>query len=192
MDRVEEKRHIVAAKAGDTDAFAALYRAHVQTIFRYIAFRVNDVQLAEDLTADVFARALKGLPSYEDRGRPLLAWLYRIAHGRVVDHLRRAGRRDETDLDAQPLPVRQDMDSGLMRRHAARALRVAITRLTPDQQQVIVLRFVEDRPINETAALLGKSPNAIKALQHRALRSLHDRLAQDGIHIDEILAGFSS
>jgi RNA polymerase sigma-70 factor (ECF subfamily) len=88
VDRVEEKRLLQAARGGDRDAFATLYRANVQTIYRYIAYRVNDTQLAEDLTGDVFIRALQSMASYKDQGKPFKAWLYRIAHARVVDHYR--------------------------------------------------------------------------------------------------------
>ena len=192
MDRAEEQRCLQRAQRGDADAFSALYREHVQAIFRYIAHRVNNVQLAEDLTGDVFARALEGLPSYVDQGKPFVAWLYRIAHARVVDHYRRAERRPaESDVEAEPLPVTPDMDEGLLRRHAARALRAAITELTSDQQQVIVLRFIEGYNIETVAQIMGKNANAIKALQHRALRSLGSRLERSGFDIEAIIAGLS-
>jgi len=192
VDRAEEQRCLQRAQRGDADAFSALYREHVQAIFRYIAHRVNNVQLAEDLTGDVFARALEGLPSYVDQGKPFVAWLYRIAHARVVDHYRRAERRPaESDVEAEPLPVTPDMDEGLLRRHAARALRAAITELTSDQQQVIVLRFIEGYNIETVAQIMGKNANAIKALQHRALRSLGSRLERSGFDIEAIIAGLS-
>ena len=192
MDRVEEKRLIEQAIAGDADAFAALYRAHVQTIFRYVTHRVGDAQLAEDLTGDVFTKALEGIPTYQDQGKPLIAWLYRIAHARVVDHYRRTGRRPvEQDVDVTPIAVSPDMDEGMMRRQAATSLKEAISRLTSDQQQVIILRFIEGKRIEEVAQLLGKKPNAIKALQHRALRSLGRALERSGIDIETIMAGLS-
>ncbi len=192
MDRAEEQRWLQRAQGGDADAFSALYREHVQPIFRYIAHRVNNTQLAEDLTGDVFMRALEGLPTYVDQGRPFVAWLYRIAHARVVDHYRRTERRPvESDVEAEPLPITPDMDEGLMRRHAAQALRAAITELTSEQQQVVVLRFIEGHNIETVAQMMGKNSNAIKALQHRALRSLGSRLARSGFDIDAIIAGLS-
>ena len=192
MDRVEEKRLLRLAQRGDANAFAEVYRAHVQVIYRYVYHRVNDTHLAEDLTADVFTRALEGLGSYQDRGKPFVAWLYRIAHARVVDHYRKVDRRPaESDFEAEPIPVTPDMDEGLLRRHAARALREAITDLTDDQQQVIILRFVEGHPINDVAEMMGKNPNAIKALQFRALRSLASRLERSGFDIEAIIAGLS-
>lgn len=192
MDRAEEKRLLQRAKRGDADAFALLYRDNVQIVFRYIYHRVSDKQLAEDLTGDVFTKALEGIGTYEDRGKPLIAWLYRIAHARVVDHYRRQGRRpSESDVDAEPIAVRQDMDSGMMRRQAAKSLRSAIGLLTGDQQQVIILRFIEGRRIEEVATIMGKKPNAIKALQHRALRSLARHLDTAGFDIETIMAGLS-
>jgi RNA polymerase sigma-70 factor (ECF subfamily) len=192
VDRAEEQRWLRQAQRGDAEAFAALYRANVQAIFRYIAHRVNNVQLAEDLTGDVFTRALEGLPTYTDQGKPFVAWLYRIAHARVVDHYRRTERRPvETDVEAEPLPVMPDMDEGLLRRQAARALRAAIAELTGDQQQVVVLRFIEGYPIETVAQMMGKNANAIKALQHRALRSLASRLERSGFDIEAIIAGLS-
>lgn len=192
MDRVEEKRLLQRAQRGDADAFAQLYRAQVQPIFRYIYHRVNDTQLAEDLTSAVFTRALQALPGYTDQGKPFIAWLYRIAHARVVDHYRRVGRRPvESDVEAEPIPVLHDMDHRLLRRQAANALREAITQLTGDQQHVIILRFIEGYNLEDTARLMGKNANAIKALQHRALRSLARYLAQAGFDSESILAGLS-
>lgn len=189
MERGDEQRLIKRAQRGDAEAFAELYRAHVQVIFRYIAARVNDLQLAEDLTGDVFTRALEGLSSYRDQGRPLLAWLYRIARARVIDHYRQVGRRPgETSVDDQPLPVDSGLDAGLARRQAAQALRAAIAGLTDDQQQVVILRFVEGYRVDEVAAILGKQPNAVKALQFRALRALAGKLERAGIDISALVA----
>lgn len=193
MNRAEELRLLGRAQRGDRDAFAALYRANVQAIFRYIVHRVGDAALAEDFTADVFVRALKSLATYQDQGKPLVAWLYRIAHARVVDHYRRVGRRPaEDDLDeGAEVAVQPDMDQSLLRRQMAQLLRQAITGLTDEQQQVIVLRFVEGCSLEDTAQVMGKNANAIKALQHRALRSLAGRLERAGLDIDAILSGLS-
>lgn len=192
MNRAEELRLLRQAQRGDGEAFAALYRAHVQAIYRYIAYRVNDSHMAEDLTADVFTKALQSLGRYEDQGKPFVAWLYRIARARVIDHYRRTDRRPaESDVEDEPLPIDPDMDAPMIRRQAAQALRAAIAELTDDQQQVIILRFVEGHRIETVAQLLGKQPNAIKALQHRALRALANRLERTGLDIESLLAGLS-
>jgi RNA polymerase sigma-70 factor, ECF subfamily len=192
LNRGEEKRLIKSAQKGDADAFAVLYQANVQKIFRYVTYRVNNAQVAEDLTGDVFMRALEGLGKYTDRGRPFIAWLYRIAHARVVDFYRKNKRRaTEETLENAVVSVQPDMDSGLVRQQAAHHLRKAIAALTADQQQVIILRFVEGLSLNETAQIMGKKANAIKALQHRAIRSLAGRLERAGFDIEEILSGLS-
>jgi RNA polymerase sigma-70 factor (ECF subfamily) len=191
--RVDEGRLIERARQGDADAFARLYRANVQAIYRYIYHRVNDTHLAEDLTGDVFVRALKGMAAYQERGKPFVAWLYRIAHARVVDYYRQTSRRPvESDIEAEPIPVGADMDRSLLRRQAARVLREAIARLTDEQQQVIVLRFIEGHSLETTAQIMGKNANAIKALQHRALRALAGRLSRAGFDVEAILSGLSS
>jgi RNA polymerase sigma-70 factor (ECF subfamily) len=192
LDRAEERELLRRAQRGDADAFAALYRANIQAIFRYIFHRVSDRELAEDLTGDVFMRALRDVNKYTDRGKPFVAWLYRIAHARVVDHYRKVGRRPaESDVEAQPIPVDHDMDQALVRRQAAAALRRALADLTAEQQQVVVLRFIEGLRIDEVADIMGKQPNAIKALQHRALRALAGRLERSGFDVGTILAGLS-
>jgi len=192
LDRDEEKRLLRAAVRGDSQAFAALYRENVQVIFRYIYNRVSDTHLAEDLTGDVFTKALQGIGSYTDQGKPFVAWLYRIAQARVVDHYRKVKRRpQESDVEAEPIPVDENMDENLLRRQAAKALRQAMTDLTADQQQVIVLRFIEGYHLEEVAELMDKNANAIKALQHRALRSLATRLERAGFDIATIIAGLS-
>src|SRR3954464_1703847 len=124
VDQANERQLLQRVRQGDADAFAHLYQANVQAVFRYIAYRVNDTHLAEDLTGDVFIRALKSIGTYEDQGKPFLAWLYRIAHARVVDHYRQKDRRPEaTALDEQPIEAPGDMDATLIRRQAAKVLR---------------------------------------------------------------------
>lgn len=192
MERAEEKHLLEQVQRGDADAFAQLYRAHVQIVYRYIQFRVNDAPLAEDMTGDVFVRALKDIQHYEDRGKPFVAWLYSIAHARVVDHYRRVGRRPmESDIEETVVPVENNMDQGMLRTQAAAELRRAIAALTDDQQQVVILRFVEGYRIEQVAKLMNKNANAIKALQHRALRSLAGKLERSGFDVESILAGLS-
>ncbi|MGB1286322.1 MAG: sigma-70 family RNA polymerase sigma factor [Aggregatilineales bacterium] len=189
MNRADELKLLKQAQNGDKEAFAMIYRENVQTIYRYVYHRVNNSQLAEDITGDVFIRALERLDKYRDTGVPFIAWLYRIAHGRVVDYYRRQDRRPtETALDAQPLPVESDMDAGMMMQDIAAILRSALDKLTDDQQEVIILRFIEAKPIAEVAMMMGKKANAIKALQHRALRALARQLERSGLDIETILA----
>ncbi|MBL8161491.1 MAG: sigma-70 family RNA polymerase sigma factor [Anaerolineae bacterium] len=193
MSRVEEQRLIARARRGDSEAFAALYRENVQAIHRYIYYRVNNAQLAEDLTGDVFMGALKSIREYTDTGKPFIAWLYRIAHARVVDHYRRTQRRPaESDIEDEPIAVSADMDHELLRQQAAQALKRALDGLTDEQQQVIVMRFVEGQSLEMVAQVMNKNANAIKAMQHRALRTLAGKLKRAGFDVEMILSGFSS
>jgi len=190
LDRVEEKRLIQQAQDGSEESFALLYREHVQRIYRYIYYRVRDEQLAEDLTADVFTKVIEGLPRYVDRGKPFIAWLYRIAHARVVDHYRRQDRRPTaTNVEEANLSITPDMDAQLVKSHASQVLMKGIETLTVDQQQVIILRFIEGLPIETVAEQLGKKGNAIKALQFRAVRSLASYLERSGFDTESIMAG---
>lgn len=192
VERTKEQRLLQRVRQGDAEAFDSLYRANVQAVFRYIAFRVNDVQLAEDLTGDVFIRALKSMAEYQDQGKPFAAWLYRIAHARVVDYYRQQNRRPASvPIDDEPIPAAQDMDATLLRRQAAKILREAIADLTADQQQVIILRFIEGQRIEMVAEQMGKNANAIKALQHRALHALAARLQRAGFDLENILSGMA-
>ena len=154
-------------------AISALYRRHVQAIYRYLYYRVGDEHTAEDLTAEVFLRAIEGLPNYEPRGVPFAAWLYRIAQARMADYFRRQRRTATVGLD-ESWPSDEDSPLAQFERSSLHEeLRAALSRLTTDQQQVIILKFVEGFSNAEAARILGKTEGAVKSLQHRALNALH-------------------
>lgn len=181
MDRQREQALIKAAQRGDQNAFAALYRAYVDKIYRYILFRVESVQTAEDLTAEVFLRMVESLPSYEDRNTPLLVWLYRIAHARVIDHYRRYKRTaEQASLDSVEIGADLDLDSDLLTEYRVDQLRAALSRLTDSQRQVIILRFIEGYSLEATAQAMDKTVDAVKALQYRALQALAAALRAQG------------
>jgi RNA polymerase sigma-70 factor, ECF subfamily len=173
MNRKREAALIQAAKGGNTRAFAELYRAHVDKIYRYIYYRVESQETAEDLTGDVFLRMLEGLPTYEDRSVPLLVWLYRIAHARVVDHYRRTGRTPpHENIESVDVSADDDLDEGLIAESNSERLTAALRTLTDGQRQVIIFRFVEGYNLETTARLLGKTVDSVKAMQYRALQAL--------------------
>jgi RNA polymerase sigma-70 factor (ECF subfamily) len=166
------------AQAGDADAATALYQRHGSAIFRYFLFRVGDQAAAEDLTSEVFLQMVRALPRYQERGAPFAAWLFRIAHARLVDYHRLAARRPsaalrETTPDRAPGPDVQAAD-----RDDLRQLNSALATLTEEQQMVIQLRFIEEQSLEATARVLGKSVNAIKSMQHRAMQHLAKELTQ--------------
>lgn len=185
MDSKREQQLIRAAQRGDEKAFGELYRAYVNDIYRYVLYRVGHVETAQDLTADVFTRAIEGLTRYQDREIPWLAWLYRIAHARVIDHYRRTRRAgDHTDIDTVDITDESDIDTSLVLNFRQRKLREALLKLAPDQQQVIVLRFIEGYNIQQTAEALGKTLGAIKMIQRRALQTMYGELKRQGIGPD--------
>lgn len=168
----EEQQLIQYAQAGNADAVAELYRRHAPAIFRYVFFRMNDRTAAEDLTGDVFLEMMQALNRYTERGAPFAAWLFRIAHARVVDYHRRHARRptetlSETLPDHTPGPELQATHHAEMH-----VLLSAMQILTDEQRTVIQLRFVEGHSLEATAQIMRKTPGAIKALQHRALGRL--------------------
>lgn len=173
-----EKELITRAQAGDAEAFSALYRAHAQTIYRYLLVRVNEPAQAEDLTAEVFLRVVDSLPNYVERGAPFGAWLFRIARGKLIDHYRRSARRPMAHL-TDTLPA-DDPEPGVSAEtnESWRELQAALAKLTDEQRDVIQFRFMEDWSLEDTARVMNKSVNAVKALQHRALNALNRHMTQ--------------
>jgi RNA polymerase sigma-70 factor, ECF subfamily len=169
----EDERAIVRrAAAHDAQAFARLYDRFVDKIFKYIYYKIGSRSDAEDLTAQVFLKAWEAIGSYHLTEKPFSAWLYRIAHNLVVDHFRM--RHDVLPIEEITLPEAPDSDlDDLAQRHlTAESLHRAIKRLTSDQRQVIILRFVEGYNTEEVALIMGKGQGAVRTLQHRALASL--------------------
>jgi RNA polymerase sigma-70 factor (ECF subfamily) len=171
---------VKSAQGGDVSAVGELYDRHHESIFRYVLVRVQDRALAEDLTGEVFARMVGSLPGYHLRGIPFRAWLYRIAHSRVVDHYRRQKRRPSVPLDyAQGLSDPEGnpaltVDLKLTLERVQRAL----SGLEPSQRDVVVLRFLLGLSLQEVAQTLGKTVAAVKSLQHRGLVALRVVLEQ--------------
>ena len=162
---------VEAARRLSDEAWAEIYRRHVQQVYAYIYYRLGDQHTAEDLAADVFVKALAGINGYVWRGTPLLAWLYRIAHNVTADHRKAAAKRAlrQSGEPAEDLPEREDRLGAL---DARRDMLGAIRALTEEQQQVIILRFYQGMSNAEVAKVMGKPEGAVKALQSRGLRSL--------------------
>ncbi|HLY24880.1 MAG TPA: RNA polymerase sigma factor [Aggregatilineales bacterium] len=185
MDSKREQKLIRAAQRGDERAFGELYNAHVHDIYRYMLYRVGTPEVAQDLTAEVFLRAIEGLVRYQDREIPWLAWLYRIAHARVVDHYRRSRHyQNQEDIDSLEITADHDLDSDLLTSFQQQKLKDALLRLSDDQQQVIILRFIQGYNIQQTADVLGKSIGAIKMIQRRALQAMKAELTRQGMRSD--------
>jgi len=169
----EERELIERAKECDSSAFARLYEHYYQGIYNYVYFRTSDVSQAEDLTSEVFIRVLESIDSFTFRGLPFSSWLFRIARNMMVDYFRSHQEPVDLPLEEGVLPAESGpgdvFETELTQQQLARAL----SSLTEDQQEVIILRFVDGLSPTDVAQVLGKSEGAIKSLQHRALGSLN-------------------
>jgi RNA polymerase sigma-70 factor (ECF subfamily) len=175
---VDEEKLIGRAQAGDPEAFSDLYRTYVQAIHRYLLLRVSGSAVAEDLTAEVFLRAVDSLPRYSHRGLPFGAWLFRIARDRLVDYYRQSARQPIAELSESLSSDMPEPDARAEDAEQSAALYAALEQLTDDQRDVIQFRFMEDWSLEQTAQAMNKSVNAVKALQHRALNALN-RILKD-------------
>ena len=182
MDLKREQALVRAAQNGNGAALGELYEAYVDNIYRYLYYRVDSHETAQDITSEVFTRFVEGLKSYQDRNIPLLAWLYQITRARLVDYYRRNGRTGESpDIETLDLRVDDNLDGSLMSDYTQTKVREAIRKLTLEQQQVIHMRFIEGYSLQKTADILGKSVIAVKVMQHRALQSLKRMLTKQGV-----------
>jgi RNA polymerase sigma-70 factor, ECF subfamily len=157
----------------DPLAFEELYARYSPRVFGYLFQRLNgDAEEAEDLTADVFARVYEKIDAFQPQGAPLSAWVFRIAHNRLIDAIRRRPRQIHVTLDEAPELAAGPVFSGVEQSVALDQIKVGLARLTPEQRQVIVLRFLQGKSLAETAAAVGRNEDAVKKLQARGLASL--------------------
>jgi RNA polymerase sigma-70 factor, ECF subfamily len=168
----DEQAWVDRARTGDEEAVTLLYETHVESIFAYMKYRVDSTAAAEDLTAEVFLRMVRSLPAYESRGLPFRAWLFRIAANLLTDHYRQS--RQNTNLPITEDHASDDTDpfDNLIKKEQHIYLRRAIRSLSEEHQNLLILRFVEDLPHTEIATVMNKSPEALRAMQYRALKAL--------------------
>jgi RNA polymerase sigma-70 factor (ECF subfamily) len=169
---------VARAQAGDGEAFGQLYDRYVDTVFRFIYFRVNDRTLAEDFTSETFLRALRRIETISYQGRDIGAWFVTIARNIVLDHLKSARARLEVTTgdtiegnDRAPSP-----ELAVIEALTSDTLMAAVRKLGEEQRECVMLRFIQGLSVSETASVMGKNDGAIKALQHRAIRKLADLL----------------
>jgi RNA polymerase sigma-70 factor (ECF subfamily) len=168
----EQRELIKRAKECDPAAFATIYEHYYQDIYNYIYHRVANAQLAEDLTSDVFLKVLESIGSFTFRGIPFSAWLFRLARNLMIDRLRTHPELAELSLEEELLPAEGGADVALERKLTRQQLLQALRSLTEEQQEVIILKFIDGLSNTDVARILGKSEGAVKALQHRALSAL--------------------
>jgi RNA polymerase sigma-70 factor (ECF subfamily) len=169
-----DEHALVEAAQRDLSKFGDLYERHFDRVYAYVARRVQDRDAAEDVTAEVFHKALANLPRYQWRGAPFGAWLLKIAAHAVADRARRGVREAAAPDDLPDGGADLDADLDLVEQRA-RLFRL-VDQLPTDQRMVIVQRFVDERSIRDVAQRLKKTEGAIKQLQFRALRTLRERM----------------
>ena len=170
------ERLLIEAAQKDPARFAEIYENNFHRVYAYIARRVGNRDIAEDLTSDVFHKALAGLPRFEWRGVPFGAWLIRVASNAIIDRAKRAAK--ETDIASVDEP--SEPSPQMMEEIDQRAqLFKLVDQLPLDQRRVIVLRFSEEKSIREVALDLRRTEGAVKQLQFRALQNLRAQLRKE-------------
>lgn len=177
-------RLVHAAQEGNALAFGELYDRYVDTVYRYVLFRVGDRALAEDLTSETFVRALRRISSVSYQGRDIGAWFVTIARNLVLDHVKSSRYRHEVttaevmDVPGRTAGVASDPENEVIATATKAELMRCVAKLNPDQQECIMLRFLQGLSVAETAVHMGRNEGAIKALQHRAVRRLAQLLPE--------------
>jgi RNA polymerase sigma-70 factor, ECF subfamily len=168
------------ARAGDAEAFGQLYDHYQPSVYRFLYYRVGSVALAEDLTSETFLRALRSMGSFRWQGKDFGAWLTTIARNLATDHAKSGRSRLEVateDMSLHDSSV-EGPEGAVVASITHQALLAALRQLPAEQQDCLVLRFLQSRSIAETAAALGRSEGAVKQLQLRAVRNLAKRLPE--------------
>jgi len=172
VEPANDERLAIEAAQRDPSRFAELYETNFERVYVYIVRRVGNREEAQDLTAEVFHQALANIGSYEWRGVPFVAWLYRIAANAIADRWHRLSREAPNGEDESPADE-IGVDDEIERRAMLFQL---VDSLPPDQRLVIIRRFVDQRSIREIATELRRSEGAVKQLQFRALQTLRTHM----------------
>lgn len=171
---------IERARRHDNEAFAEIYRAHFDRVYRYLRFKLGSEVEAEDMTQQVFLKAYRALPSYNYRKIPLSAWIMRIAHNEMVDYYRRHSRLRIAALETAVVVAPEDPVEEAEIHTDIDTLKQAMTTLSPAQREVVSLRFGSGLSLAEVAEVMGKSVGAIKTLQHNGLVRLREAIRGEG------------
>jgi RNA polymerase sigma-70 factor (ECF subfamily) len=169
---------LVRRARSEADAFGELYEHYAPLIYRFVHNRLHDRTVAEDLTADVFYKALRAIDRYEARGRPFRTWIYQIAANTVTDHLRT--RRPALELEAagEQRDRRPAVDEQVAQRAEVRRVRVALDGLNDAQRLAISLKLGQDMHTADIAVTMGRSEGAVKQLIHRGLMAIREQLEE--------------
>ncbi|MBL7163544.1 MAG: sigma-70 family RNA polymerase sigma factor [Anaerolineales bacterium] len=177
FSQLSDDEVVVLASQGDREAFGELYDRYVKRIYNYIYFRTSNPFDAEDLTERVFFRAIRHIEKYENRGLPISAWLYRIAHNLVANWYRDNSRRQEIPLDTFDFTLQykgEHPEVAVLKTEEKEDLLRVIRQLPEDRQQLLILKFVESMTNAEIGQIMDRTEGAIKSLYHRTLMSLRE------------------
>jgi len=171
---------LVARAKEDPSAFGELYELHFQRMYRFVYSRVQDRAVAEDVTSEVFMKALRSIGRYQDTGRPFSAWLYQIAVNAVADRYR--AQRPTDDIDEHyHLSDGSSLEETAAHRDEVRRVWALIEELPAQQRTALVLKFQEDMKIEDIAVAMGKTPGAVKLLVHRGVTRLRQQAASQDL-----------
>jgi RNA polymerase sigma-70 factor (ECF subfamily) len=173
----DEESLVRRAQQRDPAALTQLYEENFDRIYRYIVLKIGDRTEAEDMTQQVFLKALKSISSFKWKGMPFSAWLYRIAHNQIVDYHRKRSKQAFVPLDESLTAGGDDPARLAEQKINVEQLAQATKKLTAAQQEVISLRFAGEMSVAEVARVMGRSQGAIKALQHSAIVALRKVLS---------------
>lgn len=176
MER-DEITLIRAAQDGDQTAVIALYEQHRDTVYTYVYHRVGRLpDAAEDITADVFVRMVSKLHTFKVKDKPLLAWLYSIAHNLVIDYYRTVDKQNESPLTPSLQTGGMAVEAQVAHRIETEQVRSAMDGLTDPQRDVLICRFMNGLSVRETADMMERQEGAIKTLTRRAIAAVQRQL----------------
>ena len=180
----ENEGLVARAKDGDRAAFAALYRQYLPTVYKFLFYRVGNKTQAEDMTAEVFLRALRKIGDFTWTGADFGAWLLRIARNLVLDEAKSSRARLEVLNDEMPedsAGQSAPAEAACLEKLTNVEVYKAIKKLRPDQQEVITLRFLHGMGVGEVAEVMGKKEGTVRTLQFRGLKALEKILVARGV-----------
>ncbi len=169
---------ISRAQNGDKTVLSVLYERYRDSIFRFLYYRVGNIQVAEDLTSEVFLRMIRAIGGYRSRGVAFDAWLFQIARNQAIDYYRKQEREQNVTLEDEILMSNDGVEKMIDGQFNSQRLAKALRHLNEAQRDVIVLRFVNEMPISQVAQTLHKSEDSVKALQRRGLIALREILSR--------------
>ena len=178
MDARDLKQEVRRAARGDGDAAGLLFDHYYPRVYRYALSKLGRAQDAEDVAAETFARVLRGLERFRWRGAGFEAWIFRIAYNLIVDQYRGSGREELSESEEDE-PDNQTPEDLYFQTETASELSHVLNKLSTDQKEVLLLRFVAGLDTDEICEVMGRTPNAVRQLQFRALETMRKRMHEE-------------